>query len=66
MKSKYKLYPISRYMLLKESKFNIINLYEMKEDCFYRNDENIVMTIKEDQCTRIIQKYGKSYYKIKV
>lgn len=67
MKNKYKLYPVDRYILLSEWFYeDTAKLYETKEPDSYHSEDNLVMTINKNQCTRIIRKFGKDYYKIKV
>lgn len=66
MEKKYKLYPINRFSLLSANESDYAELFEMKEECYYHNNKNIVMKIKKNQCNRIIRHYGKNYYGIEV
>jgi len=61
---KYKLYPVSNYILLGENDSVKAQLYELGSN--FTVYEVPVLTIDKNQCTRIIRYYGKSYYRIEV
>lgn len=64
MKKRYKLYPISNYILLGESGSVKAKLYKLGLN--FTVYEIPVLVINKTQCTRIIKKFGKSYYRIEV
>lgn len=64
MKKQYKLYPVSNYILLGENGSIKAKLYKLGLN--FTVYEVPVLVIDESQCTRIINKFGKLYYRIEV
>ena len=66
MSRQYKLYPISRYIIVGDGEYTS-TLYEITSDWF---DRVKIMDIDDSKYSIgervVIQKYGKSYYKVKL